>query len=93
MDFYKFVVNVMSAERIVTQMYPVILNEFEKRFNITVKKSWIDVLYDPTLTRHVVRVIVETEKGRYYIPIVEISDMTKLYGVEYALKNMIPPFK
>jgi hypothetical protein len=91
MDFYRFVSNIISTERLVTQIYPVIVAKFEERFGIAVRKSWVDVLYDPTLTQHIVRVIVETEKERYYIPIVEISDVPKLYGVEHAFKNMIPP--
>jgi hypothetical protein len=91
MDFYRFVSNFIAAERIVTQMYPVIVGEFEKRFNIPARKAWIDIVYNYTLSRHEIRVIIETERERYYIPIGEISDTVKLYGIERAFKLMLPP--
>jgi hypothetical protein len=94
MDFYKFVANVMSAERIVTQIYPMTIVEFEKRFNTNVKKSYIDIQYNYQLSRFDVKVIIECDKGRFYVPIAEIADTgPRLYGIEYAFKNMMPSFK
>jgi hypothetical protein len=91
MDFYRFVSNITAAERIVTQLYPMIIAEFERRFNIPVRKSWIDIQYSCRLSRHEIVVIIETERERYYIPIAEISDTLKLYGVERAFELMLPP--
>jgi hypothetical protein len=91
MDFYKFVSNFIAAERIVTQMYPVIVGEFEKRFNIPVRKAWIDIVHNYALSRFEIRVIIETESERYYVPICEVSDTVKLYGIERAFKLMLPP--
>jgi hypothetical protein len=90
MDFYRLVSNFIAAERIVTQLYPIIVSEFEKRFNIPARKSWIDIVYNHTLSRHEIRVIIETERERYYIPVGEISDTLKLYGIERAFKLMLP---
>jgi hypothetical protein len=93
MDFYRYVFNVMSAERIVTQLYPVIIAEFEKRFNTNVKKSYIDIQYNYQLSRFDIKVVIECDKGRFYIPVAEIAESPRLYGVEYAFKNIIPPMK
>jgi hypothetical protein len=90
MDFYRFVSNITVAERIVTQLYPMIIAEFERRFNISVKKSWIDMQYDCRLPRYEVRIVIKTERERYYIPIAEISETVKLYGVKRAFELMLP---
>jgi hypothetical protein len=93
MDFYTFVSNVIAAERIVTQIYPTVIAEFEKRFGIRARKSWIDIQYDYRLSRHEIRIIIEAEGGRYYIPIGEISETFKLYGLERAFELILPPPK
>jgi hypothetical protein len=90
MDFYTFVSSIIAAERIVTQIYPTIIAEFEKRFNIAVRKSYIEIQRDYRLARDEIRIIIESEKGRFYIPIAEISETLKLYGIERAFRLMIP---
>jgi hypothetical protein len=72
-------------------MYPAIVIEFERRFNIPVRKAWIDIMHNYALSRFEIRVIIETESEKYYIPICEISDTVKLYGIERAFKLMLPP--
>lgn len=91
MDFYRFVYNFITAERLVTQIYPIIITEFEKRFNTTVKKSYVDMQYDHRLSRYEIRVVIETEKERYYLPVAEIDDTLKLYSTERAFELIIPP--
>jgi len=93
MDFYRFVSSFVNAERIVTQLYPVIIAEFEKRFNTNVKKSYIDIQYNYQLSRFDIKIVIECDSGKFYIPVAEIEESPRLYGVEYAFKNMMPSFK
>jgi hypothetical protein len=90
MDFYRFVYNFISAERIVTQIYPSIITEFEKRFNTTARKSYVEIQHDYWHSRYEIIVVVETDRERYYIPIGEVKDSFRLYGVERAFELMIP---
>jgi len=92
MDFYKFVFSFASLEKLVTTIYPYIISEFEKRFNVSVEESSIDILYNPIKSIHEIRIIIRCKKGKFYIPIASLKESPTIYGIEYAFKNMIPSF-
>ena len=93
MDFYKFIFSLASLEKLVTAVYPVIISEFERRFGISVEKTTIVITHIPEREKYEVRVVIKCEKGRFYIPIASLKDVSpSLYGIEYAFKYMLPPF-
>jgi hypothetical protein len=91
-DFYQFVSGIASAERLVTQLYPTIVSEFERRFGMVARKSHVEIWYNHNMSRFEVTIIIEAEGERYHIPIAEIAmnGSPRLYGVERAFNLMLP---
>jgi hypothetical protein len=91
-DFYQFVSGIASAERLVTQLYPTIVSEFERRFGMAVRRSHVEIWYNHNMSRFEVLIVIEAEGERYHIPIAEIAmnGSPRLYGVERAFNLMLP---
>ena len=92
MDFYEFVAGVACLEKLVTAICPIVISEFERRFDVSVEEARVEIRYIPERLIHVyeVRIRVKCKKGEFAIPVAELREGTPvLHGIEYAFKKMI----